>query len=84
MPELPRLSEAALVATIAMLAISQTITALALSYARDLAPVIADIRASGVTSLGGIATELNARHIQTRRGGKWYASGVANVLARLG
>ncbi len=54
------------------------------SYAQDLAPVIADIQASGVTSLGGIAAELNARHIQTRRGGRWYASGVANVLARLG
>ena len=54
------------------------------SYARDLAPVIADIRASGVTSLGGIATELNARHIQTRRGGKWHPSGVRNLLARLG
>lgn len=54
------------------------------SYARDLAPVIAHIRASGVTSLGGIAAELNARHIQTRRGGQWHASGVANVLARIG
>lgn len=53
-------------------------------HAQDLAPVIADIRAGGVTSLGGIAAELNARHIQTRRGGRWYASGVANVLARLG
>ncbi|QIQ87074.1 recombinase family protein [Erythrobacter sp.] len=53
------------------------------SYAQDLAPVIADIRASGVTSLGGIAAELNARHIQTRRGGKWHASSVRNLLARL-
>ena len=53
------------------------------SYARDLAPVIAHIRASGVTSLGGISTELNARHIQTRRGGKWHPSSVKNLLARL-
>lgn len=53
------------------------------SFAQDLAPVIADIQASGVTSLGGIAAELNARHIQTRRGGRWFASGVANVLARI-
>lgn len=37
------------------------------SYAQDLAPVIADIRATGVTSLSGIAAELNARHIQTCR-----------------
>lgn len=54
------------------------------SYAQDLAPVVADIKASGVTSLGGIAAELNARHIQTRRGGQWYASGVRNLLARIG
>jgi DNA invertase Pin-like site-specific DNA recombinase len=53
------------------------------SYARDLAPIVADIRAGGVTSLGAIAAELNARHIQTRRGGKWYASSVRNLLARL-
>lgn len=53
------------------------------SYAQDLAPVIADIRASGVTSLAGIAAELNARHIQTRRGGAWHRQSVANLLARL-
>ena len=52
------------------------------SYAHDLAPVVADIKASGVTSLGGIAAELNARHIQTRRGGKWYPSSVKNLLRR--
>lgn len=53
------------------------------SYAHDLATVVADITAGGVTSLGAIAAELNARHIQTRRGGKWYASSVRNLLARL-
>ena len=52
------------------------------SYAHDLAPVVADIKASGVTSLGGIAAELNARHIQNRRGGKWYPSSVKNLLRR--
>lgn len=53
------------------------------SYARDIAPVIADIRASGVTSLAGIAAELNQRHIQTRRGGAWHRQSVANLLKRL-
>lgn len=53
------------------------------SYARDLAPVVADIRAAGAETLGAIAAELNARHIQTRRGGKWHASGVRNMLARI-
>lgn len=65
------------------LAAVQRVKARADSYARDLAPVIADIRTSGVTSLGGIATELNARHIQTRRGGKWHPSSVQNLLRRL-
>ncbi|MDX2210777.1 MAG: recombinase family protein [Sphingopyxis sp.] len=53
------------------------------SFANDLAPVVADIRARGATSLPAIAAELNARHIQTRRGGRWHPSGVRNLLARL-
>lgn len=55
----------------------------AYDYAQDLVPVIADIRAGGVTSLGGIAAELNARHIQTRRGGQWHSSSVRNLLSRV-
>ena len=52
-------------------------------FAADLAETVGDIRASGKTSLPTIAAELNARHIQTRRGGHWYASSVRNLLARL-
>lgn len=52
------------------------------AFAGDLMPVIADIRASGITSLEGIAAELNARAIQTRRGGLWHASSVRNLLLR--
>lgn len=52
--------------------------------ARELAPIIADVRASGASSLGAIAAELNARHIQTRRGGRWHPSSVRNLLERLG
>lgn len=52
-------------------------------HAQDLAPIIADIQAAGMTSLAAIAAELNARHIQTRRGGKWHASSVRNLLARI-
>ena len=52
-------------------------------YAMDLAGTVGEIRASGKTSLPAIAAELNARHIQTRRGGQWYASSVRNLLARL-
>lgn len=53
------------------------------SFAADLSPIVADIQAGGATSLPAIAAELNARHIQTRRGGKWHPSSVRNLLARL-
>ena len=53
------------------------------AHARDLAPIIADIKATGVTSLAAIAAELNARHIQTQRGGKWHPSSVRNLLPRI-
>jgi hypothetical protein len=49
----------------------------------DLAPVIASLWASGITSLQAIADELNARQIPTARGGKWQRTQVVRVLARL-
>ncbi len=52
-------------------------------HARDLAPVLEDIRAHGHSSLGAIAAELNARGMLTRRGGRWHKSTVINLLARL-
>jgi DNA invertase Pin-like site-specific DNA recombinase len=51
-------------------------------FARDVMPVIEDIRSAGTTSLGGIAAELNQRGILTARGGRWYATTVRNLLAR--
>ena len=51
-------------------------------HAADVLPVIEDIQAGGVTSLKGIATQLNARGILTARGGQWYATTVRNLLAR--
>jgi hypothetical protein len=51
----------------------------------DLAPTIAEIRASGVTSMRGIAMALNARNIPTPTGRKeWQAVQVRRVLTRLG
>ena len=52
-------------------------------HARDLAPVVADIRAGGAISLRAIAGELNARGMLTRRGGRWHVSTVTNLLERL-
>jgi DNA invertase Pin-like site-specific DNA recombinase len=53
-------------------------------HALDLAPVVADIRASGRTSLRAMAAELNARGMLTRRGGRWHVSTVMNLLERIG
>jgi DNA invertase Pin-like site-specific DNA recombinase len=52
-------------------------------HARDLAPVVEDIRSSGATSLRAIAAELNERGMLTRRGGRWHVSTVTNLLERL-
>lgn len=52
-------------------------------FAKDLAPVITDIRAAGHTSLRAMAAELTARGIRTRRGGRWGVGNVREVLWRL-
>jgi hypothetical protein len=51
-------------------------------HAADLAPVIAEVQASGATTLQAIAAALNARGIPTARGGSWSAVQVQRVLAR--
>jgi DNA invertase Pin-like site-specific DNA recombinase len=52
--------------------------------AADIAPTIAEIQATGATSLRAIAAELNERSIPTARGdGTWSAAQVARVLDRL-
>jgi hypothetical protein len=59
-------------------------TAQADARAADLAPIVAELQASGVTSLRGIAKALNERGIQTPRGtGAWQAGTVAQLLARM-
>lgn len=52
--------------------------------AEELRETIAELQGSGVTSLAAIAQALNDRHESTPRGGKWYASSVRNLMARLG
>jgi hypothetical protein len=52
--------------------------------AADLAPVIAELQAAGVTSLYGIAKALNDRGVPTATGrGTWAIPQVRRVLARL-
>lgn len=51
-------------------------------FAENVAPVIHQIRNSGVGSLHGIALVLNTRGVRTPRGGRWQATQVGTVLAR--
>lgn len=46
-----------------------------------LMPHVDAARATGATSLQGIADYLNARHIKTARGGVWFPASVARLLA---
>ena len=53
-------------------------------FAENVAPVIQQIKATGVTSLRSIASVLNARGVRTARGGQWAATQVAAILNRTG
>ena len=52
-------------------------------HAARLRPVVDDLQERGVTSLAGIARELNQMQMRTPRGGQWHPSSVRNLLARL-
>lgn len=64
-------------------ALRATVSANADRHAQDLAGVVASIRAEGHTGLRGVAAELNARGMRTRRGGRWHVSNVRNLLRRI-
>jgi DNA invertase Pin-like site-specific DNA recombinase len=51
-------------------------------HAQDVLPVVEDIRGGGITTIGGIAAELNRRGILTARGGQWHATTVRNLQRR--
>ena len=52
-------------------------------FAINVLPIVQHVRAAGVTTLSGIAGVLNVRGVHTARGGKWDASTVRNLLARV-
>jgi Recombinase len=59
-------------------------TARAVAQAVHLDPIIAELRAAGITSLNGIAEALNERGVPTPGGGRhWHAAQVARLLKRL-
>jgi hypothetical protein len=52
--------------------------------AADLAPVIAELRTAGITSLNAIARALDERHVRTPAGRPhWHPMQVARLLKRL-
>jgi DNA invertase Pin-like site-specific DNA recombinase len=52
------------------------------AFVAGLMPVIEAIRRTGVTTLEAMTQALNQRFIRSARGGRWYASSVANLLNR--
>jgi hypothetical protein len=62
----------------------EAVIARASERAADLAPIVTELRAAGVTSLRGIAAALNERGIPTAtRQGVWGATQVRRMLAQL-
>ena len=53
------------------------------SRAADLAPVLEQLRSEGAGSLGALAAALNSRGIPATGGGRWTATAVRRVMARL-
>ena len=52
-------------------------------HAARVSPVVSRIRDAGITSLASIADALNDEGILTPRGGRWHASSVRNLMARI-
>lgn len=52
------------------------------AFASNVLPIIASIRARGIETNTGIASELNARKVDTARGGVWSAVQVRRILER--
>ena len=59
------------------------IKANAVRRAQSLTWIVEDIKCSGVTTVRGIAEELNRRGVQAPRGDVWHATAVSRLLSRL-
>ncbi len=60
----------------------QRAKASAAAFAANVMPIVDALRASGVTTLAGIADALNARRVPTARGGRWHVTTVMYLLRR--
>lgn len=54
----------------------------AVAFAANVLPIVRSVEAAGITSLRGIADALNARGVQTPRGGQWHAKTVGRLMNR--
>ena len=54
------------------------------AHAERLRPVLDQMRKDGIVSLSGLAKAMNEGGIRTPRGGRWEATSVRNLVARLG
>jgi DNA invertase Pin-like site-specific DNA recombinase len=61
---------------------AQAVRSTADAFAKNVLPVIRELKASGLTATRDIAEALSARGIRTARGGVWHHSTVRNLLAR--
>jgi DNA invertase Pin-like site-specific DNA recombinase len=52
------------------------------AFAANLIPLIRQLQASGIKTMRALASELNARRVQTVRGGMWHPTTVHNLLTR--
>ncbi|HVI58045.1 MAG TPA: recombinase family protein [Luteimonas sp.] len=52
------------------------------AHAAKVLPIVAELRAQGVESLGALAQALNARGVRTLQGKGWHKSSVRGLLAR--
>jgi len=52
-------------------------------FAHKIAPIIAELKASGIFRPRAITDELIKRQVRTARGGVWHPTTVARLLARL-
>ena len=51
--------------------------------AKAMAPIVRELREAGFVTFRAMADELDKRNITTAYGGRWHASTVLNLLARL-
>ncbi len=52
------------------------------AFARNVLPVIEQVKATGATSYNAIAEALNVRGVRTARGGTWQAATVRKIMLR--